>query len=132
MSEKIVVERDFRQPIYRDANPEDYEFRTDGSIARKDRWEKAVMSIRDLLNIDAREFEIDDVVLAVEKMVGSGVWESVTSDEYPHIGDVTNIRLHDGSILSGARYKGNSEDSGVWIWRDIAFTSDVSAWLNPG
>ena len=35
-----VTEADFRMPEFKDAEPKDYEFRADGKIVRKDRWEK--------------------------------------------------------------------------------------------
>lgn len=37
-----VAELDFRLPEFRDAKVEDYEFREDGKLVRKDRWESAV------------------------------------------------------------------------------------------
>lgn len=61
-----VTERDFRAPEFRDAKVEDYEFRGDGKIVRKDRWEMGIQRIRELVNINAREFEIPEVVQAVE------------------------------------------------------------------
>ena len=69
MSERKVTERDFRMPEFIDADPEDYEFRADGKIVRKDRWMRAVNSIRHLVGVDGREYEIDDVIAAVEKLV---------------------------------------------------------------
>ena len=53
---RTVTEQDFRMPEFRDAKPEDYEFRRDGKIVRKDRWERAVQSLRFLVGIDRREF----------------------------------------------------------------------------
>ena len=61
-----VTERDFRAPEYRDAKVEDYEFRSDGALVRKDRWEMAIHKIRDLCGLGGRrEFEIPEVVEAV-------------------------------------------------------------------
>lgn len=72
MAMKPVTERDFRMPEFKDANPEDYELRDDGTIARKDRWEMAVRSIGTALGIGAREkWEISDVVDRFRKMLGS-------------------------------------------------------------
>lgn len=65
MTDRKVTELDFRIPAYRDAKPEDYEFRSDGAIVRKDRWECAVQTIRREVGIDGREFEISDVIEAV-------------------------------------------------------------------
>ncbi|MEG0969430.1 MAG: hypothetical protein RSG92_29145, partial [Pseudomonas sp.] len=57
-SDMKVTERDFRMPEFRDAKPEDYEFRGDGKIVRKDRWETGIYSIRYALGDRRREFEI--------------------------------------------------------------------------
>lgn len=64
-----VTETDFRMPEFRDAKPEDYEFRKDGKIVRKDRWETGIHRIRSHLGDERREFEIDDIVKAVEALV---------------------------------------------------------------
>lgn len=64
-----VTEKDFRLPQYRDAQPDDYEFRPDGKVVRKDRWETGVLRIVSALGLNVREFEIDDVVAAVAKLM---------------------------------------------------------------
>lgn len=64
-----VTERDFRMPEFRDADPADYEFREDGKIVRKDRWETGIHRIRDELGDQRREFEIDEIVDAVRTLV---------------------------------------------------------------
>jgi len=61
-----VTERDFRKEEFLNSKPEDYEFRDDGKIVRKDRWEKGIHVIASLF--DYRDFEIDDVVSSVRKM----------------------------------------------------------------
>lgn len=67
MSKREVTERDFRAPEFRDAKVEDYEFRGDGALVRKDRWEMAVHRIRELVGQGSRrEFEISEVVAAAE------------------------------------------------------------------
>lgn len=62
---KTVTERDFRKPEFADAKIEDYEFRSDGSLVRKDRWEMAVRNIASMLRINTRSFEIDEVMDAI-------------------------------------------------------------------
>jgi hypothetical protein len=64
-----VTEQDFRKPEFRNKDPEDYEFRADGKIVRKDRWETGIHRIVSALGMDVREFEIDDVVYAVKTLV---------------------------------------------------------------
>ena len=65
---------DFIIPEFRGKNLEDYEVRADGKVVRKDRWEKGIHCIRNLL-VDAEllpdsaEFEIIDVVRAVAKLM---------------------------------------------------------------
>lgn len=64
-----VTERDIRMPEFRDDKLEDLEFRNDGKVVRKDRWETGIHKIRRVLGDRRREFEIDDVVQAVEALV---------------------------------------------------------------
>lgn len=66
-----VTEQDFRMPEFRDADPKDYEFRADGKIVRKDRWESGIHRIRSVLGDSRREFEIDDIVSAVNALVAT-------------------------------------------------------------
>lgn len=66
---RAVTERDFRMPEFRDADPKDYEFRGDGKIVRKDRWETGIYRIRRVLGDNRREFEIDEIVAAVNALV---------------------------------------------------------------
>ena len=65
-----VTENDFRQFQFRDAKPEDYEFRDDGALVRKDRWETGMRAIASAMGYDAREgFEVDLLVFSVEQLV---------------------------------------------------------------
>lgn len=69
-----VTERDLRMPEFRHLNAEDlddYEFRDDGKIVRKDRWERGIRAIRSALGDPRQEFEIEDVVSAVRAVVAS-------------------------------------------------------------
>lgn len=65
---KKVTERDFRKPEFYNAEPEEYEFRADGAIVRKDRWEIGIRRIAfRLLGEDSRaEYEIDNLVVVIE------------------------------------------------------------------
>lgn len=62
-----VSEKDFRMPEFKDAHPEDYEFRADGKIVRKDRWEMGIHQISQIVFPGVREFEIDDVIEEVKE-----------------------------------------------------------------
>lgn len=71
MTSRKVTERDFRMPEFRDASPDDYEFRSDGRIVRKDRWETGIHRIREAIGDDRNEFEIEDIIRAVEAVVAT-------------------------------------------------------------
>ncbi|MDT3668995.1 MAG: hypothetical protein ROZ37_01530 [Aromatoleum sp.] len=66
-----VTEQDFRMPEFRDADPEDYEFRADGKVVRKDRWEDGIHRIRHALGDNRHEFEISEIVAAVRALVAA-------------------------------------------------------------
>lgn len=70
MSKPIeVTERDLRMPEFRDADPSELEFRSDGKIVRKDRWERGIRQIAAILCLDGMEgFEIEDLVEEVRKL----------------------------------------------------------------
>ena len=64
-----VTERDFRMPEFRDADPADYEFRNDGKIVRKDRWQTGIMNIASIVGGPRWEYEIHEVVERVQALV---------------------------------------------------------------
>lgn len=67
-AKRAVTEADFRMPEFRDAKVEDYEFRDDGKLVRKDRWERGFRSVvsrlqdHGITDVNLRNFEIDDVL----------------------------------------------------------------------
>ena len=62
-----VTEDDLRLPEFRGVALKDLEVRADGKVVRKDRWERAVFTLADLVGMNRREgFEIDEVVEAVK------------------------------------------------------------------
>lgn len=64
---RIVTERDFRIPEFIDAVAEDYEFRDDGKLVRKDRWEQGIREIAFLVGFDGHAtYEIQDVIVRVK------------------------------------------------------------------
>lgn len=93
-----VTEQDFRRPEFRDAKVEDYEFRADGALVRKDRWEQGIHRIHNIVGRIGREFEIGDVVSAVEKLKGQ--WLDADPDDDP-VAERIDIRLSCGSVLAG-------------------------------
>ena len=68
---RAVTERDIRLPEFRDAKLEDLEFRSDGKVVRKDRWETGIHMIREALGDTREEFEIADIVQAVDALVAT-------------------------------------------------------------
>lgn len=65
-----VMEKDLRAPEYREGKPEDYEFRSDGKIVRKDRFKRGMQDIATILFGGRHEYEISEVVAAVHKLKG--------------------------------------------------------------
>lgn len=64
-----VTERDMRDPKYGMGEPHEFEFRNDGAIVRKDRWEMGIRRIAYAVGgLARREFEIADIVKRVEDM----------------------------------------------------------------
>lgn len=110
--QRAVTEADFRQPEFRTAKVEDYEFDNDGRPVRKDRWETAIRSILGAVGLSARQgFEVSQVVDAVRAMAKErNNWET---EDFPDRPSVLDIKLKDGSILAGVTYN-PSNDRGVW------------------
>lgn len=57
-----VTERDLRAPEFQHGEPDEYEFRGDGKIVRKDRWKTGILNISSILFGPRYEFEIPEVV----------------------------------------------------------------------
>lgn len=117
MGKREVTERDFRMPEFMDARTEDYEFRDDGKLVRKDRWERGIHTIRSLVGMNGREFEIPEVVQAVRVLVSEKEgWITIKDaerEDLPMEGVTVSLRLNEGSVLRNARYGGTV---GVWTW----------------
>lgn len=134
MTTRQVTEADFRLPEFRDAKPEDYEFCPDGTIARKDRWITAVNSIRHLVGIDSRSYEICDVVNKVRKLAQiEEDWTDLAAldpedAEYPGNDMLCDIRINDGSVLFNARFYVAEKH---WKWQGLKFDGLVTSWRVP-
>jgi len=129
-----VTERDFRMPEFRDAKIEDYEFRADGKIVRKDRWERGVQTIRSIVGIDGREFEIDEVIAAVRKLVEDQAgWIDVDADtdreDLPRPGELVFIEVEDGSRLAKACLE---KDWKTWVWSGRLVEQAILRWKAIG
>ncbi|MEE3636835.1 hypothetical protein UIA24_21650 [Pseudomonas sp. AL 58] len=122
-----VTELDFRKPEFRHAKVEDYEFRDDGALVRKDRWITGMRTISSLMG-NRGGFEIDDVVEQVGRLVGN--WCPPDPDEDPGLERI-DIRLSCGSVLAGCERTGPFAYR--WPFGNITFTSkdfgaDVVEW----
>lgn len=65
-----VMEKDLRAPEYREGKPEDYEFRDDGKIVRKDRFMRGMQDIAAILFGGRHQYEIPEVIAAVHRLQG--------------------------------------------------------------
>lgn len=126
-----VTELDFRQPEYRDAKVEDYEFRSDGQLVRKDRWKVGIQTICSLVGLSVRDFEIPDVVAAVEALAAArDGWNDLGDDEadYPNVGASVCVQLADGSELRNVRLVVRAREVCTWEWAGGRFDLPVVAW----
>ncbi|MBH3422886.1 hypothetical protein [Pseudomonas gessardii] len=125
---RIVTERDFRKPESANADPADYEFREDGAVVRKDRWQTAVHQIRSLVGPKGREFEIGDVITAVEKLTVS--WCNADPDDFQEAPEFIDVRLSCGSVLKRLERFG---DKYAWTFGTLEFAAldfgaDIVQW----
>lgn len=68
MDKREVTEFDLRAEEFKNPNtkPEDLEFRSDGKIVRKDRFQRGFQSLVEPAGFSLRDFEIDDVVSRIQ------------------------------------------------------------------
>ena len=131
-----VTERDFRKPEFIDADPKDYEFRDDGVVVRKDRWERGIRSIWCALNGGTTprgggDFEIQDVVDGVYDVIKKQSNQSdsgyMSIDElYDYIRQLEldngnwkfgcSAKLADNSVLHNAHISGYKDASILFFW----------------
>lgn len=122
-----VTLEDFIMPEYRGKNPEDYERREDGKIVRKDRWETAVHQIREIVNVSSKNWEVGDVVAAVENIVADlNDWNRIEDyDDLPEKDGEYHLRLEDGSILRKVVFNRQSKS---WTWLGATLSESPQAW----
>jgi hypothetical protein len=127
-----VTERDLRMPEFRDAKLEDLEFRADGKIVRKDRWERGIVRIAHMVGFNSRDgFEIDEVVEKVRVLVKTSTdWALVAdteTEDIPIAKGGVDIELFCGSVLKVATFNPDSER---WVWgQGLSFKhSQVKSW----
>jgi hypothetical protein len=109
-------------PEFRDAKLDDLEFRADGKIVRKDRWERGIFRIANMVGCNSRDgFEIDEVVENVRLLVKAQVdWMPVIdteSEDIPTSEGALDIELFCGSVLNCVTFEPGVIDR--WIWGDV-------------
>lgn len=120
--EREVTERDFRMPEYLDAKVDDYEWREDGKLVRKDRWITGMRQIVSAVRV-SRDYEISDVVSAVEKIAFYVEhWEDALEDAPSKESGLT-VRMDDDSILHDVCYDRKNKK---WSWRGFSLDQVVS------
>jgi len=63
-----VMERDLRAPEYREGKPDEYEFRGDGKIVRRDRFQSGMRDIAAIVFGSGHDYEIAEVIKAVHRL----------------------------------------------------------------
>ena len=112
-NKRPVTENDFRMEEFKNKDPADYEFRQDGKIVRKDRWETGIRNISSILNCN--NFEISEVVERVRELsehnknwseIGT-IQESISEQGC----DDLSVKMKDGSILKMVAVRFDPTDS---------------------
>lgn len=130
---KQVTEQDFRLPEFKDAKPEDYEFRKDGVLVRKDRWEQGMVSIASALGFNVREFEIPDVISRARELKNLdqtvNIKDGVYLDEFRRIAN--NLLMFEARLnydASTNTFDDNQVNDFWVIWQAaIKLQSDIAS-----
>jgi hypothetical protein len=141
MTQRTVTEDDFRQPEFRGAKPEDYEFNPAGELVRKDRWMTTVFTLASVLDLDRREgFELVELVDRVRGLAAScglsADWTHVdheNSEGFPTRTGRYDVLLPDGSLLRSVWITvAECVADGNWAWdgakRMVGTFSSLQAW----
>ena len=71
------MERDLRAAEFSDGKPDEYEFRSDGKIVRKDRFQRGMRDIAAIVFGCGHDYEIADVVKAIHRLQGVRLVEAI-------------------------------------------------------
>lgn len=128
-----VTENDFRLDEYKNAKIEDYEFRQDGQLVRKDRWEQGFRAIATQASL--RSFEIHEVLLAVKRLVE-------TRDAIRDIAQIAGVPCNCADVTNWARSmaeRENARDANASLAPSVVDTGDAyviqkdgNAWCATG
>lgn len=97
-----VLEIDFRKPEFREAKVEDYEFRDDGALVRKDRWETAVRQMASLVEI-GRDWEIIDIKNKVKELVKESVYPECSICGFEFDEETMDKCYHFSGVINGKK-----------------------------
>lgn len=89
------MERDLRAPAYRDGKPDEYEFRSDGAIVRKDRFQTGMRDIAAIVFGCGHDYEIADVVKAIHNLQGVRLAEVLGNAREVYEGDAKALECID-------------------------------------
>ena len=64
------MERDLRAAEFSEGKPDEYEFRSDGKIVRKDRFQRGMRDIAAIVFGSGHDYEIVDVIKAIHNLQG--------------------------------------------------------------
>lgn len=118
-----VTEFDLRAEEFKhpQVKPEDFEFRGDGKIVRKDRWEVGIRTIAGLFGC-SREFEIDDLVEKVERLTNLDLEEL-----HEKLAETQRVLMDQGLTEAGIKHATDNLDESiqaVWVARGIVDVAD--------
>ena len=72
-----VTEQDLRAPQFHEGDPDQYEFRDDGKVVRKDRFVQGMRDISAIIFGARHKYEISEVVQAVHRLQGVRMGELI-------------------------------------------------------
>lgn len=107
-----VTERDLRMPEFRDAKPEDLEFRDDGKLVRKDRWEVALRNVVSAIGWARREFEVHEVSAEVRRI-------KELADASVKVKALKNLKAEALEVFDGTECSHDVRDAIEWFASSI-------------
>lgn len=127
----------FTRNEFRHDTPDAFEVDDTGNLVAKDRWRKAMNTIRALVGIHNKEFDMDEVVERVRALVSGdanlamGGWISI-DEVAPDDGDddsgiLIDITDTDGSVMIGGRWH-NYTDLIAWPSEFCVGIEDIVLW----
>lgn len=95
MSSRTVTELDLRAPAFREGEPSEYEFRSDGQIVRKDRFARGIRDIVAILFGARHEYEISDVIARIHRLNGVRLYSAIDDARFIYEDDPKALQVLD-------------------------------------